>query len=195
MVTACRIFMYILVALFAQGRQYIKYIVLGVFIVFAILTVTWARVTQDMVVVYNTDLRQIIIDGTYFWAGATMYHWNIKRFFSFELFVIALLLLLFLHQWHQLYAIASFILVPFLVLSFGFSKANYLSIFNKADYSYGFYIYAFPVQQSIIYLFPAISTLWYLVSGFIVTMFFAVLSWHFVEKPMMRLKPKKRKTE
>jgi peptidoglycan/LPS O-acetylase OafA/YrhL len=158
---------------------------------FASVTVFWARVTPNMVVIYGTDVRQVFIDGTFFWAGAVLYHWNIKKYFSFETFVIGLLLLIFIHQWGYLYSIVSLALIPFLVMTFGFSKAHYLAIFNKADYSYGFYIYAFPVQQTIIYLFPTISIFWYLVSGFIITMFFAVFSWHFVEKPMMRLKPKK----
>ncbi len=184
-------FMYILVAIFAQGKKYLKYIVLVAFVVFSIVTVTWARETKEMVVVYGTDLRQIFIDGTFFWAGAVMYHWNIKRFFSFETFVIGMLFLLFIHQWGSFYSVVSLFLIPFLVLSFGFSHAHFLKIFNKADYSYGFYIYAFPVQQSIIYHYPQISMLWYLLSGFVITMLFAVLSWHFVEKPMMRLKPKR----
>lgn len=184
-------FMYILVSIFGKGTRYVKYIVLVCFLIFSILTISWARVTPDMVVIYNTDLRQIIIVGTFFWAGAILYHWNLKRFFSFESFVIALLLLLFIYQWKSIYSIVSFALIPFLVISFGFSKANYLSFFNKADYSYGFYIYAFPVQQSIIYLFPKISIFWYLLSGFVITMLFAVMSWHLIEKPMMNFKPKK----
>jgi len=185
--------MYILVAIFAQvkGTQYIKYIVLIVFVIFGSLTVVWARVTPDMLVIYGTDLRQVMIVGTFFWAGAVMYHWDIKRFFSFESFVIVLLFLLFIHQWSYFYSIISLVLIPFLVLAFGFSNSKYLSIFNKADYSYGFYIYAFPVQQSIIYIYPKISMFLYLISGFVVTMFFAVISWHLIEKPIMRLKPKR----
>jgi len=185
-------FMYILVAVFAQSKQYMKYVVLGAFIVFALVTVLWARVTPDMFVVYGTDIRQVFIDGTFFLAGATMYYWNIKRYFSFETFVIALFFLIFIHQWGTIYAILSLVFVPFIVLAFGFSKAQYLAVFNKADYSYGFYIYAFPVQQSIIYLYPNIAMTLYLVYGFIVTMLFAGLSWHLVEKPMMRFKPNSR---
>ena len=184
-------FMYILVAIFAQSKRYIKYIVLIAFIVFSYVTVVWARITPNVVAIYGTDLRQIFIDGTFFWAGATMYHWNIKRYFSFETFVIGLIFLVFIYQWHNLYAIFSLGIVPFLVLSFGFSNAHFLSIFNKADYSYGFYIYAFPVQQSIIYLFQEISLFWYLISSFVITMLFAVMSWHFIEKPMMSFKPKR----
>jgi len=183
-------FMYILVAVLHREKYYIKYIVLVAFLIFATVTVLWARVASEMVVVYGTDLRQVAIVGTFFWAGAVMYHWDIKRFFSFENFVIVLLFSIFVYQWGYFYSIVSLALIPFLVLSFGFSNSQYLSFFNKADYSYGFYIYAFPVQQSIIYLKPDISIMWYLISGFIITMFFASMSWHFVEQPMIRLKPK-----
>ena len=75
-------FMYILVAIFAQSKQHMRYVVLGAFIVFALVTVLWARVTPNMLVIYGTDLRQVFIDGTFFWAGATMYHWDIKRSYN-----------------------------------------------------------------------------------------------------------------
>jgi len=103
-----------------------------------------------------------------------------------------MLFLLFIYQWSYLYSIISLFLIPFLVLAFGFSNAHFLLIFNRFDYSYGFYIYAFPVQQSIIYLYPEISPLIFISSGFIITMIFAALSWHYIEEPMMRFKPKKR---
>ncbi len=80
-------FMYILVAVFAQSKKHIKYVVLLTFVVFALVTIIWARVTSNMVVVYGTDLRQVFIGGTFFWAGAVMYHWNIKRYF-FLIFVV-----------------------------------------------------------------------------------------------------------
>jgi peptidoglycan/LPS O-acetylase OafA/YrhL len=184
-------FMYILVVVFGQGKPYTKYIVALSFIVFASLTVLWARVSPDMIVIYGTDMREVAKTGTYFWAGALMFYWNLKRFFTFEYFVIAMLFLFFIYQWSYLYSIVSLFLIPFLVLTFGFSKAYILLIFNKFDYSYGFYIYAFPVQQSIIYLYPNISPLLFLTSGFVITMIFAVLSWHYIEQPAMRFKPKK----
>ena len=83
--------MYILVALFGQGKRYTKYIVTVIFIVFASLTVLWASVSPDMLVIYGTDMRQVVKTGTFFWAGAFMFHWNFKKFFTFEYFVIIML--------------------------------------------------------------------------------------------------------
>lgn len=56
------------------------------------------------------------------------------------------------------------------------------------DYSYGIYIYAFPVQQAIIATLLGASTTQVIVLGFIITIGFAALSWHFVEKPALALK-------
>lgn len=184
-------FMYILVAIFGKAKNYTKYIVILLFMVFLFSTLLWAKVSPDMIVVYGTDLREVIKTGTFFWAGALMFHWNFKRFFTFEYFVIILLLLFFLYQWPYIYSIVTLFFIPFLVLSFGFSNAHILLLFNKFDYSYGFYIYAFPVQQSILYLYPNISLLLFLGSGFIITMFFAALSWHVIEKPILKMKPKR----
>ena len=144
-----------------------------------------------MLVIYGTDMRQVAITGTFFWTGAFIFLWNFKRFFTFEYFVIIMLFLLFIYQWSYLYSIISLFLIPFLVLAFGFSNAHVLLIFNKFDYSYGFYIYAFPVQQSIIYLYQFPLVVLDFCRAFIITMIFAALSWHYIEEPMMRFKPRK----
>jgi peptidoglycan/LPS O-acetylase OafA/YrhL len=56
------------------------------------------------------------------------------------------------------------------------------------DYSYGLYIYAFPVQQGIVATIPDASIRQVIGLGFIITLGFAAFSWHFVEKPMLALK-------
>lgn len=56
------------------------------------------------------------------------------------------------------------------------------------DYSYGVYIYAFPVQQSIAALLPGISVLPMLIISSIITFIFSALSWHFLEKHALKLK-------
>jgi len=62
----------------------------------------------------------------------------------------------------------------------------------RGDYniSYGLYIYAFPVQQSIAYLSPQIRPLSMFVLSTIVTVALAILSWRLVEKPALKLKGK-----
>ena len=51
------------------------------------------------------------------------------------------------------------------------------------DYSYGIYIYAFPVQQTVMHLFGPMTPLENMAIGFPVTLVCAVLSWRLVEKP------------
>lgn len=185
--------MYILVAVIGSlvAKSYIKYIVLTLFISLLFLTKYWALETKDVFIFYGMDLKTIVYTGVYFWAGAFLYHFNFKKYFSFETFVISFLLLIFLFQWGNLYSWLSYFLIPFVVLSFGFSSSKYLDMFNKADYSYGFYIYAFPVQQTLVYLYPKLSIYFHLTIGFVITIILAALSWHFIEKPALKLKPKK----
>ena len=56
------------------------------------------------------------------------------------------------------------------------------------DYSYGVYIYAFPVQQAVVALFPGISVAAMMAMSAAVTLMLAILSWHVIEKRAMRLK-------
>jgi len=59
---------------------------------------------------------------------------------------------------------------------------------NAPDYSYGTYIYAFPVQQALIAAIPGVSPVTVILGGLGVTLLFAALSWHLVERPMLQLK-------
>jgi len=64
-----------------------------------------------------------------------------------------------------------------------------LTLYNKlGDYSYGTYICAWPIQQTLAVSFIAISPYMMMVSAFFITLLLAMLSWHFIEKPAMRLK-------
>jgi peptidoglycan/LPS O-acetylase OafA/YrhL len=55
-----------------------------------------------------------------------------------------------------------------------------------ADYSYGMYLYGFPIQQTVSALLPH-ARIWYinLVLSVILSACFAAFSWHLIEKPIL----------
>lgn len=56
------------------------------------------------------------------------------------------------------------------------------------DYSYGLYIYAFPIQQALILAWPTLHPVAVFALAFPLTLALAIASWHFVEHPALALK-------
>jgi len=56
------------------------------------------------------------------------------------------------------------------------------------DYSYGLYLYNFPICQAIIATVPGITRGQLIASGLIISLAFAAFSWHFIERPFLRFK-------
>jgi peptidoglycan/LPS O-acetylase OafA/YrhL len=80
-------------------------------------------------------------------------------------------------------------LAPYLVLCLAYRTAAYVRLPPWfGDYSYGVYVYAFPVQQVISQLVTPHSGWVLFVLAMPVTFGLAVLSWHFVERPALDLK-------
>ena len=51
------------------------------------------------------------------------------------------------------------------------------------DYSYGLFLYGFPVQQSLVATFPEITPLALLPTSAACALVLAVASWHWIERP------------
>lgn len=64
----------------------------------------------------------------------------------------------------------------------------FLKLRDIPDYSYGLYLYAWPTQRSIVHLYPDVSVLQLFMFACLITMGLAAVSWHCIEKPMLRLK-------
>ena len=71
----------------------------------------------------------------------------------------------------------------------GLSNVKSNSLLLSGDYSYGIYLYAFPIQQTIAHLFPMLRE-WYfnIALALPITCLFAAFSWHAVEKHALKLK-------
>ena len=79
--------------------------------------------------------------------------------------------------------------LPYLLLYAAYTFKGFILAFNRlGDYSYGIYIYAFLVQQTIVHMVPGISIAALMASSAAVTLTLAVLSWHLIEKRALALK-------
>jgi Predicted acyltransferases len=79
--------------------------------------------------------------------------------------------------------IASITFLVYVVFVVGFVPKGMLLAYNRlGDYSYGVYIYAFPVQQLVMYLAPGTAPVANMLLAMPVTVGLAVMSWSFVEK-------------
>jgi peptidoglycan/LPS O-acetylase OafA/YrhL len=79
--------------------------------------------------------------------------------------------------------------LSYATLCFSLHPSLFFRPFTRiGDYSYGLYIYAFPLQQQIVFYNPGIHWLTGLAVTYPIILGVAVLSWHFVEKPALDLK-------
>lgn len=158
----------------------------------AAICILWAQVTTEMLVIYNFDLRQAFICGTYFWVGACFFKFGLRRYLTLSNTMLAMFALLCLEPWVGILAKASWVLIPFIALSFGFASSRLLNQITKSgDYSYGIYIYAFPVQQAVVYLHSDMDIIQYIAICAAATFILAYLSWHLIEKPALSFKPRR----
>lgn len=87
------------------------------------------------------------------------------------------------------YEIAEKLLFASVVLWIAFLPSRAGQAFARTgDYSYGIYIFHFPILQTIHMSFPGIGPAALFVVGMAATLPMAALSWHWIEKPGMRLR-------
>jgi len=124
-----------------------------------------------------------------FFIGASYFVWKDKVMLSSKLAGIASIVLAVSAFNKELFIVSYFITVPYLVLFLAYvPKGAILKFNNFGDYSYGIYIYAFPVQQMLVYFFPEIGVPIMTIATFLVVLGLASLSWHLVEKPTLKMK-------
>ncbi|WP_420550636.1 acyltransferase family protein [Litorivicinus lipolyticus] len=124
----------------------------------------------------------------WFVVGAAFYLWrsNIRLNHTLALGTAAALIIAALLGRFEL---GYFITLPYLVFSLAYlPRGPWLNFNRLGDYSYGLYIYAFPVQQTLMVLNPDTTVTQSIALATLISLSLAILSWRWVEQPALRLK-------
>lgn len=124
-----------------------------------------------------------------FFIGAAFYIFRHSIFLSSRYFLLALVVLSLSILNKDLFFITYCILLPYLIFYIVYIPAGRIRNYNKVgDYSYGMYIYAFPVQQSVAAIIPGVSVAAMVIIAFSITLVLAMFSWHLIEKKFLKMK-------
>ena len=145
------------------------------------------------VTVYRNGAQSnLALLGAMFFSGAALRILSNRIRISQSL-VAVIVIALVLAAWmdRDVFGVLYRLTLPYLVLFLALVPAGKIRNFNKlGDYSYGLYIYAFPVQQGIAQLWHNINPYEMMLMSFPVTLIFAIASWHMIEQRALLFKGK-----
>lgn len=124
----------------------------------------------------------------YFLVGVLAYLWRFHIPFDWRICALAAVgclagLLFGLHD--LLFPVCG----GYLLIAFALTRHLEIPWLQQRDYSYGIYIYSFPIQQMLISMTPLASTSWgNLLLSLPLVLGAAAFSWHYIEKPALALK-------
>jgi peptidoglycan/LPS O-acetylase OafA/YrhL len=125
----------------------------------------------------------------YFFCGCLFYHFKEKIPAHFVLFAGALMVAFGALTYKPLAYVAP-IPLTYCTVFFGLVRLPKIKLIDSGDYSYGIYLYGFPIIQTYVSLFPDLRGQFMLLTGLAggTTFLFAAFSWHVIEKRVLALK-------
>lgn len=126
----------------------------------------------------------------YFFVGAFL--WINRERIAYRWYFVALLwmpTLIFFHT--QVFYVFAFIAIPYTVIWFANLPLERLHNFGKyGDFSFGMFIYGYPIQQTIVHFMPSIEIWQLILLSFVFTVPVAVLSFYLIERHALAKKDK-----
>lgn len=149
------------------------------------------KLNDNFWILGNTNFPSFITLGFYFLAGSLIYLYKDKIICNKSTFFTMLVILLFTARF-GFFKYSLLICLPYVTMYISMLKSP-VNLRKIGDFSYGAYIYAFPVQQFMVYyLGNKLSFIpFFLLSTFCILCVSAV-SWHLIEKPILNFKKKLR---
>ncbi|WP_051236153.1 acyltransferase family protein [Ottowia thiooxydans] len=156
-----------------------------------VVTLIWHQFSYGPDFHTNWKLKYEMI--AYFLVGSAIFilqpHWTKRPSFYFIILAGAGLCI-----WHLGFRYLAFLIaVPYTIIYIGTRSTPILRQFGRwGDPSYGMYLIAFPIQQTLIhFLWPSVDSMGILAISIIITTILAYASWHGLEKIALKIKPLK----
>ncbi|MDC7831081.1 MULTISPECIES: acyltransferase [Pseudomonas] len=137
-------------------------------------------------------LHKVFSLGMFFFAGALLQLAGPRIPWRLDLALALCLLSLAAIVWHVL-PVIHLVSLAYVIIYLAQVQVPVLHGFGRfGDYSYGLYLFNFPVQQLLMHWFPdSFSLPGFLVVSYVLTLGLAVLSWHLIEAPALKFKPRR----
>ena len=192
---------YIIIALLGMcGILRRRNIVLGIFCVFLLIYGLQSAAYIDLSSLPDQGKIGLIFGSwvyypeflSLFLGGTVFYLFRDRIPFSLTVFSISIVILLGLSRFTFGLLPAIPVFATYILLYLGYHPKIRLNSFaRRGDFSYGLYIWAYPIQQLLVFYFLPILTPWVLfLFAFVITLILAMLSWYLIEKPAINLKNK-----
>ena len=124
-----------------------------------------------------------------FGAGSLCYIFRNRLRLSFVYLALIIATVLAVSHYRPLFVGITYASLVYMVLFFAYVPGGFIRSFNRlGDYSYGIYIYGYPIQKSTEALFPNLPLATFFLVSFLFTLMMAMASWHLVEKKMLSYK-------
>lgn len=178
----------ILVFFFVRSNKNALKILLGLtvaaFLVVRLFFYNWTVQTHFFI-----PLESMFDLGPYFLMGSLLSCFDLEKLPAKNTIAFFLLMVLIVGTYMQVGHTVVYFTLPYLVIYLGKKTSGIAAWMHQklGDPSYGIYLYAFPLQQFIIYLYKP-STLTLFVASTIGAFVFGYLSWVLIEKKALALK-------
>jgi peptidoglycan/LPS O-acetylase OafA/YrhL len=182
-------FFYICISLLFFFKKNIKYILVSILLILLLIARLFYIHEFEKYSYASLDGIYVADMGAFFMGGAFLSAIKIEKI-PYKSFVLITLLVLFIILTSCNYFEKSqYILLAPIVIIFGILSTPYINSISAVlgDFSYGIYIYGFPIQQTLMHYYH--FNFWELMLASIpLSVLFGALSWHFVEKKALQLK-------
>ena len=187
------IFMYCLIAIFGITKILNKKYF---YLIFLLFTISLFYIFTHIYIIKWSYIQFVDLLSLFF-ISSGFYIYRKKIILSFPLFIICLIIFLssitFTYKVDAVFEYFRLLSLPYIVIYIAYCKIPYINKFGKyGDFSYEIYLWAFPISQTLVYFWhDKFNIFTYIVSVFLITLFIAVLSFKFIEKPALKLKNRK----